>query len=80
MQSGQTFGGVRSCFLPLLIQTQFSKQWGTFPDNGPALFINGQASIAKSHPEDRSYLCRFHPCNEILMRLYEILRQAKSKT
>lgn len=61
----------------------------------PALFINEQGSQAKSHPEDRRYLCRFHPRHEILMCLYEIfeagkkqdltplsivMRQAKSKT
>jgi len=31
----------------------------------PVLFINGQASVAKSHPESRGYPCRFHPRNEI---------------
>ena len=31
----------------------------------PVLFINGQANVAKSHPEDSRYLCRFHPRNEI---------------
>ncbi len=45
----------------------------------PALFINGQASMAKSHPEDSKYLCRFHPCNEILMRLYEIIKTGKKQ-
>jgi hypothetical protein len=30
-----------------------------------ALFINGQASVAKSHPESRGYPCRIHPRNEI---------------
>jgi hypothetical protein len=40
--------------------------------------------MAKSHSEDRGYLCRFHPCNEILMRLYDIfetgMQKAKNKT
>jgi hypothetical protein len=31
----------------------------------PVLFINGQANMAKSRPEDGRYLCRFHPRNEI---------------
>jgi hypothetical protein len=31
----------------------------------PVLFINGEANVAKSHPEDSRYLCRFHPRNEI---------------
>jgi len=31
----------------------------------PALFMNGQGSVTKSHPEDGRYLCRFHPCNDI---------------
>ena len=69
--------------IPLIRHSCVSEKDGTsgnVPDNGPAFFINGQTSIAKSHPEDRSYLCRFHPCNEILMRLYEILRRAKNKT
>ncbi len=35
--------------------------------------------MAKSHPEDRRYLCRFHPCNEILMRLYEIFETGKKQ-
>jgi hypothetical protein len=47
--------------------------------SNPALFINGQASMAKSHLEDRRYLCRFHPCNEILMRLYEIINTGKKQ-
>jgi hypothetical protein len=54
---------------------------GTFPfiAGDPALFINGQANMAKSHPEDRRYLCRFHPDNEILMRLYEIFETRKKQ-
>jgi len=35
--------------------------------------------MAKSQPEDRGYLCRFHPCNEILMRLYEIFETGKKQ-
>jgi len=35
--------------------------------------------MAKSHPEDKRYLCRFHPCNEILMRLYEIFGIGKKQ-
>ncbi len=38
-----------------------------------------QDLILKSHPEDRKYLCRFHPCNEILMRLYEIFETGKKQ-
>jgi hypothetical protein len=45
----------------------------------PALFINGQASVAKSHPEVGRYLCCFHPCNEILMHLYEIFETSKKQ-
>ena len=45
----------------------------------PALFINGQATVAKSHPEDRRYLYRLHPRNEILMCLYEILETSKKQ-
>jgi hypothetical protein len=71
--------GVRSCFLLLLIQTPFILMHYIACD--PALFINGKRSVAESHTEDRKYLCRFHPCNEILKRLYEIFeRKAKSKT
>jgi len=33
----------------------------------------------QSHPEDKRYLCRFHPCNEILMRLYEIFETGKKQ-
>ncbi len=35
--------------------------------------------MAKSHSEDRRYLCRFHPCNEISMRLYEIFETGKKQ-
>ncbi len=44
-----------------------------------ALFKNGQESVAKSHPEEGRYLYRFHPCNEILMRLYEIFETGKKQ-
>ncbi len=61
--------------IPLIRHSCVSEKDGTsgnVPDNG-------QASIAKSHLEDRSYLCRFHPCNEILMRLYEIFKTGKKQ-
>ena len=45
----------------------------------PALFINGKRSVAESHTEGRKYLCRFHPCNEILKRLYEIFEKSKKQ-
>ena len=45
----------------------------------PALFINGQASMAKSHPEDRGYLCRLLPCHEISMILYEVFETSKKQ-
>jgi hypothetical protein len=45
----------------------------------PALFINGKGSMAKSHIEDRGYLCRFHLCNDILNRLYEIFEISKKQ-
>ncbi len=35
--------------------------------------------MAESHIEDRKYLCRFHPCNEILKRLYEIFEKSKKQ-
>jgi hypothetical protein len=35
--------------------------------------------MAKYHPEDRRYLCRFHPNNKILMRLYEIFEAGKKQ-
>jgi hypothetical protein len=38
----------------------------------PTLFINEQGAW-QSYPEDRKYLCHFHPFNEILMRLYDIV-------
>ena len=69
--------GVRSCFLLLLIQTQFILMHYIAYDQ--ALFINGKGSVAESHTEDRKYLCRFHPCNEILMRLYEIFEKSKKQ-
>jgi len=63
--------------LALLIQTQFILMHWIAGD--PGLFINGQESMAKSHPEDRRYMCRLHPCNEILMRLYEIFETGKKQ-
>jgi homospermidine synthase len=41
--------------------------------------MNGQANMAKFHPEDRRCLCHFHPCNDILMRLYEIFKAGKKQ-
>jgi len=35
--------------------------------------------MAKSHPEDRRYLCRLLPCNEILMLLYGIFEISKKQ-
>jgi len=35
--------------------------------------------MAKSHPEDRGYLCCLLPCHEILMRLYEIFEISKKQ-
>jgi len=69
--------GVRSCFLHLLIQTQFILMHYIAYD--PALFINGKGSVAESQTEDRKYLWRFHPCNEILKRLYEIFKTSKKQ-
>ena len=69
--------GVRSCFLLLLIQTQFILMHYIAYD--PALFINGKRSVVESHIEDRKYLCRFHPGNEILKRLYEIIEISKKQ-
>ncbi len=63
--------------MPLLMQAQFMLIHHLAGD--PVLFINGQESMAKSQPEDRGYLCRFHPCNEILMRLYEIFETETGK-
>jgi hypothetical protein len=45
----------------------------------PVLFINGQANVAKSLPEDSRYLCRLHPRDEILMRLSEIFETSKKQ-
>ncbi len=45
----------------------------------PALFINGKGSVAESPTEDRKYPCRFHPCDEILKRLYEIFETSKKQ-
>ncbi len=45
----------------------------------PALFLNGKRSVAESHTEDRQYLCRFDPFNEILKRLYEIFETGKKQ-
>jgi hypothetical protein len=45
----------------------------------PALFINGKRSVAESDTEDRKYLCRFHPCNEIIKCLYEIFEAGKKQ-
>ncbi len=45
----------------------------------PALFINGKRSVAESDTEDREYPCRFHPCNEILKRLYDIFETSKKQ-
>ncbi len=42
-------------------------------------FFFRQWSVTRSHPEDRRYLCRFHPCSEILMRLYEIVETGKKQ-
>ena len=69
--------GVRSCFLPLLIQTPFILMHYIAYD--AALFVNGKRSVAESHTEDRKYLCRFHPCDEILKRLYEIFETGKKQ-
>jgi len=35
--------------------------------------------VAESHIEDREYLCRFHACNEISKRLYEIFETSKKQ-
>ena len=35
--------------------------------------------MAKSHPEEGRYLCRFYPCNEILVRLDEIFETGKKQ-
>ena len=44
----------------------------------PALFTNEQGTW-QSHPEDRKYLSRFHPCNEILILLYELVQAGKKQ-
>ncbi len=45
----------------------------------PALFINRKRSVAESHTKDRKYLYRFHPCNEIIKCLYEIVKTSKKQ-
>jgi hypothetical protein len=45
----------------------------------PAIFINRNRSVAASHTEDRKYLCRFNPRNEILKCLYEIFEAGKKQ-
>ncbi len=45
----------------------------------PAFFINGKRSVAESYTEDRKYLYRFHPCNDILKRLYEVFDKSKKQ-
>jgi len=45
----------------------------------PALFIIRQRSVVKAHPEAKRYLCRFHPYNETLKRLYEIFQTGKKQ-
>ena len=72
-----TFHGVRSCFLPLLIQTPFILIHYVSYD--AALFINGKRSVAESHTEDRKYLRLFYPCNEILKCMYEIFETSKKQ-
>ena len=76
-QATKLGSGLVFCFLPLLIQTPFILMHYIAYD--PALFINGKRSVAESHTEDRKYLCRFHPCNEILKRLYEIFETGKKQ-
>ena len=44
----------------------------------PALFINEQGAW-QSHPEDRKYLCQFHPCNEISIRFSELVETGKKQ-
>ena len=63
--------------MPLLIQTPFILMHYIAYD--PALFINGKRSVAESHTEDRKYLYRFDPYNEILKRLYEIFETGKKQ-
>jgi len=45
----------------------------------PAHFINGQASVPKSHSVDKRCMYHFHSCIEILMRLYEIFKSGKKQ-
>ena len=45
----------------------------------PAFFINGKRSMAESYTEDRKYLYRFHPCNDISKRLYEVFEKSKKQ-
>jgi hypothetical protein len=45
----------------------------------PAFFINGKRSVAESYTEDRKYLYRFHSCNDILKRLYEVFEKSKKQ-
>jgi hypothetical protein len=45
----------------------------------PALFIKGKRGVAESDTEDRKYLCRFHPCHEIIKYLYEIFEAGKKQ-
>ncbi len=33
--------------------------------------------MAESYTEDRKYLYRFHPCNDILRRLHEVFKKSK---
>ncbi len=44
-----------------------------------ALCINGKGRVAESPTADRKYPCRFHPCDEILKRLYEIFERSKKQ-
>jgi hypothetical protein len=45
----------------------------------PGSFYKWAGSMAKSHPEDRGYLCRLLPCHEISMRLYGIFEISKKQ-
>jgi hypothetical protein len=45
----------------------------------PAFFISGKRSMAESYTEDRKYLYRFHPCNDIFKRLYEVFEKSKKQ-
>jgi len=35
--------------------------------------------VARSHLDEGKYLCRYHSCNEILMRLCEIFEEGKKQ-